>query len=141
MILQRPLRLNTKVNRIVVRHIERVPLKENALKKLIKRYARTKNKILVVFDKRFKNVYGQYFWDSRKKVHNIQIAVKKFDSVETTIKELIGTIMHEIRHLNQKVHWGRKFYIARYDSECEADAMNYEQRYSDNAIRFYKKNC
>jgi hypothetical protein len=149
---------------IEVRYIERTSLEKEPLKKTIQKFAKVlKQDILVVFDLRIKG-FGSHTWDGEDRRHIIRVSPIrcKFHQDESKGEEvrlgpaaekyrLVSTILHEIRHAQQKEKLGYKFYHEHYEtveeitnphvstwfSECERDARIYEDKNIEDAIDFY----
>lgn len=142
--------------KIEVRHIERTCLELKAYMKVLRKYAKLKHKLTIVFDKRIKD-YGQYNFDSAKRIHTIRISPQKNKTiqensiVETVYKiktvdasgekyQLIATTLHELKHAIQKEERGVDFWNKHYScasdiknkslqdyySECEIEARTFE---------------
>jgi len=148
---------------ITVRHIEKTCLESEPFFKLCKKHASKLEKdLLIVFDLRI-GCYGTHWFDSKKQLHIIRISpekcrhyrdekgvIKKLD-LEAEKYNIISTVVHEIRHAQQKEemgisYWNKKCHYAEeirnpgyksYYSEIEADARTYENKYVLSAVEFY----
>lgn len=124
--------------KVEVRYIERTCLELKAYTKVLRKYSKLKHKLKIVFDNRIKD-YGQYHFDSAKRVHTIRISPKKnkitqensiVDTVYTvkTVDasgekyQLIATTLHELKHAIQKEERGVEFWNKKYS--CASDIKN-----------------
>lgn len=154
-------------SKLMIKHIERTCLNEKAFIKLVKKYAKLKYKLVIVFDNRIKD-YGQYNFDPEKRIHTIRISPKKNkivqedSSIETVYKvikvdangekyQLIGTTLHELKHAIQKEERGTEFWSKKYScasdikntsladfySECEIEARQFEHNALLEAVDLY----
>jgi len=141
-----------------IKYIERTCLKEKPFIKLIKKYAKTKSNILVVFDKRYKN-YGGFSWNPKKKINEIRLGIKanKYSNENTKLScnsekyNFISTILHEIKHMNQREELGKKFWDKNYYtnkdlknahlsvefSKCELEAKEFEAKNVLQSVKYY----
>lgn len=150
---------------ITIKHIENTILDEKATLELVKKYCKLKKDVYISFSTHLKD-YGYYQWDKKNKRHTIFINYEncKKDFLRKSKQEydtdiqlhlLIGTILHELRHAQQKEKLKYKFkddkytctvYIedfsySEYFSRCETDARVYENRHLNNAIELYHSYC
>jgi len=143
---------------IIFKHIERTALEEEALSKLIRKHTSTQKDILVVFDKRMKDTYGSYIWNSEKNLHEIRISPVKFEYKDRTYKiyEMISTIIHECKHLQQREDLGHQTFNSKkfgcnrdikhkeaseLYSQCEVEARIYEAKNVLESVDFYYQHC
>lgn len=146
--------------KIEIRHHERVSVDRLALEKVIKKFSKVKNNVVVSFDNRISD-YGQYFFEPKKKAHTIKISPRKnildtngsLLSSESSKYQIISTLLHEMRHAQQKESVGSVFnrfsyyfnkriketYFSYFFSECELDARKYEVTHINSAIKMYNK--
>lgn len=143
---------------IKIRNINKTPLKQKSLIKLIEKFSKIKKDIFLCFDGRIGS-YGLYEYNSKKQRHDITISSKKFqfNNKKAKIYELIGTILHEIKHAQQQEKVGSKKFVARgfgynmdfeisiepadYFSVREIEARTFENEFLLPAVKFYWKNC
>lgn len=143
---------------VEIKNINKTPLKQKALIKLIRKFSKTKKSIFLRFDGRIGS-YGLYEYNSKKQRHDITVSTKKFQfkNKKAKIYELIGTILHEIRHAEQQEKFGSKylsskgfgynldfevaFEAADYFSKREIEARTFENEFLLSAVKFYWKNC
>lgn len=138
-----------------IRHLNKTCLDELAYIKLVKKYAsKLKYNVLISFDSRIKD-YGNYIFDSRKKIHVITISPKicgfvgelKLDD-EAARYYFISTTLHEICHARQRETLGKKEFQDLNDdildgeasifySRCEIEARTYENGNLLKAMEFY----
>jgi len=146
---------------IYIRHLYKTCLQESAYIKLIKKYAsKLEYDILIVFDLRIKD-YGNYIFDSKKKLHSIKISPNKCGFTDEGVKlddgaekyHLISTTIHEIYHALQYEELGREFWNKKYGcateithpdtadffSKCEIDARAYENKNLLQAVEYYSR--
>jgi hypothetical protein len=90
-------------------------------------------------------IIGQYIFDAKKRTHIIRISPKlnkaKTNGDSNAEKyQLVSTVLHEVRHAQQKEERGMEFWRKRYNtavdvihpafsdfySECEIDARTFE---------------
>jgi len=141
---------------IEVRYIERTCLKEKPYIQLIKKYIglRTDKDIKIIFDLRLKKNYGTYYYDFDKRKHIISIMpyVRHKTTQTHEMYALIGTTMHELKHLIQREELGyKKFMSSKFNrneqivgsdgsswfSECEIQARIYENSKVISAVEYY----
>lgn len=141
---------------IRIRHLDRTCLDELAYRKLIERYSlQLQYDILIVFDMRIKNYYGDYEFNSDKKIHNIAISLNrcKYED-EVRVDEggekynLISTTIHELYHAKQYEKLGSKLFckpckdiknkeLASLYSDCEIEARVFENKNLLEAVQYY----
>lgn len=147
--------------KVEVRHLQRTCLQDKAFKKLVKRYGKLNHKLIICFDNRVKDC-GFYWWDTNKKVHIIRISAKNNMSpygnqLEAGAQKynLISTLLHELRHAQQKEEqgvnfWSGKYFyskdienleISNFYSICEIDARAFENKNLLSAIQLYDSSC
>ena len=143
---------------IEIRNIDKTPLNKVGLIKLIRRYAKGKKDILLSFDGRI-SCFGDYNYNSEKKRHEIRVSTKvsqfKQDPA-AKIYDLISTILHELKHLQQQEEVGTKTFYSKhfsyntdikleeasdYFSVREAEARTFEEKNLLDAVNFYWKSC
>lgn len=124
---------------IVVKNVRKIRHRVNkeALREVVKHYAKTKQNILVVFDKRLSAHRGLYSFNTKKKLHIIQLGYH--NESQYVLKDVISTTLHEVKHLNQKMKMGRSFYYNKNEKSIEDEARDYEEKYMDVAFSYYKK--
>ena len=111
--------------------------------KTVKRYlGRLRHPVIISFDKRLRRFYGYYSFDG--KTHKIVISPwkNKTDERNSELKNLIQTTLHEIRHINQWKKLKSSFWSKRNladNSPSELDARDFEEKYIDDALTFYRK--
>ena len=143
---------------IKIKNINRTPLEEKALIKLIESFCNVKKDIFLRFDGRIGS-YGLYVYNAKKQRHDITISNKmfQFKNKKARIYELIGTILHEVKHAQQQEKVGSKTFTSRgfgynvdfeiaaepadYFSAREIEARVFENEVLLSAIIFYWKNC
>lgn len=145
--------------------IIRIPkeLDEHAFVRLIQKYARTKNNIDVLFDRRMVSTCGSYDEiqkNNRLDKHQIKISPISCEvrgNKKVTLFLYISTLLHELRHLQQREKLGsRKFHSKEFGynesvfnsnfysenySKCEIDARLYENKNIWAAFLYYNKIC
>jgi hypothetical protein len=153
---------------IDIRYIDRTCLEYKPFYALVKKYSKDlKNNIRIVFDKRIVSM-GTYIYDYKNKIHIIKISPEKnryhtrLNPIYKTIKldlaaekyNLIGTVLHEIKHALQLQSMGSLYErynfnyikeisnqeISEWYSECEIEARIFESRNLHNAIEYYNRN-
>ena len=144
---------------IFIKYIERTSFVESVLKRVIKKYiCKTKNDVFVIFDKRC-SIFGSYAFNIKKQVHEIRLGVNKNKKLLSK-KDLppsdekyvfISTLLHEIKHLNQREEMGKDFWnkdfglnkniknmeLAERYSKCESEAREFEEKNVLKAVEFY----
>lgn len=144
-----------------IRGIEKTCLSEPALLAVISKYYKSEKKLEIVFDRRIKDSYGWFVYDSDRKLNLIRISpalhqyhdcdVRKPISVEAQKYKYISTILHELRHVQQLEELGRHYYSkeycrnsdlpdshqAYYYTESEVDARAYELQNILAAVEIY----
>lgn len=142
---------------IEVRNIEKTNLNKVAFLKLLKKFAKSKKDILVSFDGRL-CTFGCYSFNIEKRRHEIKISSKifQFNDPASNVYELIGTLLHEVKHLQQKEDLGTNIFESKkfgcnkrikdqeaseYYSPCEIEARAFEEKNIDVAVEFYYKTC
>ena len=147
--------------KIKIKNIESTCLKADALKEVIVKFYSSEKDLEIVFDKRIKDSYGWYFYDEARHVNLIRVSpllhqfhdcdVRKPITAETQKYTYISTILHELRHAQQRDEWGKSFYSKEYcrnknliDSyaayhftEIEIDACIYELQHVLEAVKIY----
>jgi HSP90 family molecular chaperone len=151
---------------LTLRHTETTILEEKALIEVVKKYSKLKKDIYISFTTHIQD-YGYYYWDKKNKRHTIFInpdlckrdyfkrSKAEYDKdIQTHL--LIGTIIHELRHAQQKEKLKYKydndqkyvctvfiedFSYSEYFSQREADARVYENRHINNAMQLYHSCC
>lgn len=146
---------------ITFRHLYRTCLDESAYIKLIKKYsAKLEYPVLIVFDLRIKD-YGNYIFDSNKKIHCIKISPNECGFTSEGVKldeaaekyHLISTTIHELYHAQQYEALGREFWNKKFScaseiehastadffSKCEIDARTHENKHLLAAVEYYNR--
>lgn len=136
--------------------IKNIPacLNEVAYLRLVRRFKKIKQKLIIVFDNRIKG-YGQYTYNSKKRIHTIRISPKiNSDTDKVTERyHYLSTTLHELKHSQQKeikgsIFWSTKYrraadikneVSADFFSECELDARAYEAQNTARAVSLYNK--
>lgn len=142
---------------IEIKNIEKTKLNKKALLKVIERYSKSKKNILISFDGRLES-FGIYTYSSKKKRHEIKISTKtfQFKDAESRTYETIGTLLHEMKHLQQQEQLGSLFFMSRkfcwndkirsfdgsdYFSLRECEARTFEEKNVFLATEYYWKMC
>jgi len=129
-------------------------LDEAAYLRLVRRFKKIKQRLVIVFDKRLK-CYGQCEYNSKKRIHTIRISPKVNSNADKVTEKYhyLSTTLHELRHAQQKEAKGSEFWSKKYRqaadikneayaeffSECELDARAYEAQNTAKAIELYNK--
>lgn len=141
---------------ITIQKIERTNLNEEALVKVIKKFSKPKKDLRLTFDARISD-FGSYTYNSKKKRHEIKISSKvfQFGALSSRPYELIGTILHELKHLQQQEDLGTNTFFSEkytfnkcikneaasaYYSIGEIEARLFEEKNLLAAVDFYCKN-
>jgi len=152
---------------IKIRYFKRTSLEKKAFEKVIRKYAKLKYDILIVFDLRIK-CFGTHAWNDKKRCHIIRISPTKckIHIDEDNLSgvrlgpaaekyRIISTLLHELRHAQQKEELGSRYYNEKYDSieeitnpqvaswysECERDARIFEDKNIESAVELYDLSC
>lgn len=141
--------------KLELRYIDRTKLDTKAYGKLVRKYAKLKHKIIIIFDKKIKTYYGQYSFDSEKKMHTIRISLKKNKSTDPVAEkyQLISTTLHELAHAKQKEELGVSYWsrsqnynddiankgMSELYSSLEVQAREYENKNILDAVAYYDK--
>ena len=124
--------------------------------KLVKKFSKSEKDIVLIFDNRIASA-GVYEYNCKKKRHEIRVSSKdlEFDDPQAKVYELISTILHELKHLQQQENLGantfesEKFAMnkciknpeaAAYFSDREIEARIFEEKNVLSAVEFYCKN-
>ena len=141
---------------ITIQKIERTNLSEAALVKLIKKFSNPKKDLRLTFDARISD-HGSYTYNIKKKRHEIKVSSRVFQFRSRSSKpyELIGTIIHELKHVQQQEDLGTNTFFsekhflnkcikneaaAAYYSTAEIEARIFEEKNLLAAVDFYCKN-
>lgn len=140
---------------IVIRNIQRTNLREYSLAKLVKKFSKSEKDISITFDARISD-FGSYIYNGEKQRHEIKISSKTFQFNDPSSKtyELIGTILHELKHVQQQEDLGTRSFFsekfalnkcikneaaATYYSLCEVEARLFEEKNVLSAVEYYWK--
>lgn len=140
---------------IEIKNIEKTRLNKKALLKIIKKYSNSKKDILLVFDGRL-GIFGYYKYNSKKHRHEIKISTRthQFKDRMSRVYEMIGTVLHELKHLQQHESVGSVAFMgdklsrneriksmegADYFSVRECEARTFEEKNVLPATDFYWK--
>jgi hypothetical protein len=142
---------------VSLKNIEKTPLDVQAYEKLIKKYCRCSKDVHVIFDKRLKSTFGNYFFNEEKDCHEIRISIfaNRFLEETAMIYAYVSTTLHELRHAEQKEELGNNFDNKKYScteeiksprlteffSKIEVDARIYENKNILEAVKFYNNSC
>ena len=141
---------------IKIKNIKKTKLNERVLLKTIKKFSNLKKDILLIFTDRL-TYYGKYTYVSKKKIHQIEISTIVFRYAESTarIYEMIGSILHELKHAEQQEKLGflkmmsNSFHkncrikgsgASEFFSVCESEARIAEEVNLMPAAEYYWKN-
>lgn len=143
--------------KIEVKNIEKTKLNKEAFLKVVERFLKNKKSLLIIFDGRL-DCFGYYTYNSKKKKHIIKISTKRFqfkDKISRTY-EIIGTFLHESKHLQQQEQFGSSFFMSKkfawnekiksfdgsdYFSVRECEARVFEEKNVLAATEYYWKMC
>lgn len=92
---------------IEIKNIEKTKLKEYALLKTIEKFSNIKKNIRIIFTNRL-TYYGRYTYLCKEKKHQIEISTTVFQYADRNarIYEMIGSILHELKHAEQQEKMG-----------------------------------
>lgn len=142
---------------IEIKNIEKTKLKRYPLLKTIEKFSGLKKDIRLVFTSRL-SYYGRYTYISKEKIHKIEISTIIFQYAEKNarIYEMIGSILHELKHAEQqevlgsmkmmsvKFHKNKKIKgseASDFFSICENEARIAEEINLMPAVDYYWKCC
>lgn len=141
---------------IEIKNIEKTKLEIEPLLKTIQKFSNLEKNILIIFDGRLK-CHGNYNYLSSQ-VHCIKISTTVFQFSDRIgkIYELIGTLLHELKHAIQEESLGTQVFESEnfstnktikssatsdYFSLREVEARIFEESKLLAAVEFYRKNC
>lgn len=140
---------------IEIKNIEKTKFNKKALLKTIEKYSNNKKKLLIIFDGRL-GIFGYYRYNSKKQRHEIKISTRPHQFKDRTSRtyEMIGTVLHELKHLQQQERVGSVAFMgdklsrnerirsaegADYFSVRECEARTFEEKNVLPAADFYWK--
>lgn len=142
---------------IDIRDIKKAKLNKQALIKVIKRFYKLRKNVRLVF-KRSLSCCGLYTYLSKQKTHRVEVSTTsyKFSDRNARIYEMIGTILHELKHAEQQERLGiakmmgskfhgnhriKSYWASDFFSICENEARIAEETNLMSAVDYYWKNC
>lgn len=142
---------------IEIRNIEKTKFHKEALLKVIKKFSKSEKDIVLSFDNRVTSL-GYYIYNQKKRRHDIKICSKNlhFEDDMANVYELIGTILHELKHLQQQEDLGTPAFgsfkfscnkrikdpaASDFYSDREIEARVFEESNLKEAVEYYCKNC
>ena len=147
-----------------VKYANRTVLNEQAIRFLVRKFFKTRRNVSISFDLRIKD-YGSYTYDSKTMTHKILISptlnqicpvTDEMYSKQYSERKLISTLLHEIRHAQQREKYGLVYFkssefainenmpnaaSAIYNAPREKDARRYEKRKIKKALKLYSQFC
>ncbi len=145
-----------------IKHIDKTCLQEKPLLAVIKKHLRSEKDLDIVFDRRLRDCMGWYWYDETRRTHLIKVSpvvheyhdfdVRKPLDNESRKYKFVSTILHELRHIQQKEELGKSYYNKNYCknknltsafpayfyAEAELDARAYELQNISEAMEIYK---
>ena len=151
---------------IVISGIEKTPLDKNALEKVVKKYIgyKNRNKNISIFFVNNISDYGNYVFHNRRHIIKISASHHKHENGDfNNIKKLnercqtyefLSTILHEIKHVLQRIEIGGKSVndsfilnnhlkpiksLCKHYSKCELGARMFEAMHILEAVAIYER--
>lgn len=143
--------------KIEIRNIKKTKLNQSSLVKVIEKYSNLHKKVRLIFTSRL-NYCGRYTYISKQKTHQIELSVVAYQFADQVarIYEIIGSLLHELRHAEQQEKLGgakmmsKQFHgnsrikasgASDFFSICESEARIAEETNLMSAVDYYWKNC